>query len=76
MGIEADVVLVDVGKQLVRSKNLRNLDELVIVVMAVEEGLFAEDLAVRKQFNGAHEESNILRTMDANMQPKLHISKL
>lgn len=44
LNIQLQVVLFQVGKQLVGSKYASNLDQLVIVVVAMEEWLLAEDL--------------------------------
>lgn len=41
--VELDLVLVEIVEQVVGAKNLGNLDELVGVAVAVEEGLLAED---------------------------------
>jgi len=43
LGVELDLVLVEVVEQVVGAKNLGNLDELVGVAVAMEEGLLAED---------------------------------
>ena len=44
MRVQSNVVLVNVLVETFRSKDLRNLDQLVIVVVSVEERLLAEDL--------------------------------
>ena len=41
--VEGQAVLVNIGEQFVGSKDLCNLDELVVVVAALEEGLLLED---------------------------------
>ena len=43
LGIELYLVLVEVFKQLVSAKDLSNLNKLVGIALAVEEGLFAEN---------------------------------
>lgn len=45
VGVEGHVVLVDIGEELVCAEHLRDLDELVIVVLTLEEGLLLEDHA-------------------------------
>jgi hypothetical protein len=42
--VEDDVVLVNVDEEFVGTKDFRDLDELVIVVVSVEERLLPEDL--------------------------------
>lgn len=42
--VELDVVFVEVGEEGGRAEDFGDLDELVVVVRAVEEGVFAEDL--------------------------------
>ena len=42
--VQIDVVLFQVGIQLIRSKHLADLDQLVVVVMTVEERFLSEDL--------------------------------
>ena len=43
LGVKFNVVLVQIFKELVRTENLGNLDKLICVAVAVEEGLFPED---------------------------------
>ena len=43
VGVQGYVVLVDVGKQLVSAEHLGDLHELVVVILALEEGLLLED---------------------------------
>ena len=45
VGVQGHVVLVDVGKQLICAEHLGDLDQLVIVILALEEGLLLEDHA-------------------------------
>lgn len=40
-----DRVLFSVSEKLLRAENAGNLDQLVVIVVAVEEGLFAKDLS-------------------------------
>lgn len=42
VGVEGDVVLVDVSEELVGAEHLGDLDQLVIVVLTLEEGLLLE----------------------------------
>ena len=44
MGVQSNVVLVDILVETFRSKDLCNLDQLIIVVMSVKERFLAEDL--------------------------------
>lgn len=44
MRVEFNVVLFEVDVQLIGAKDFANLDKLVVIVVAMEEGLFAEDL--------------------------------
>lgn len=79
--IQLNVVFFQVGEQFVGPQNLRNLDQLVIVVVSVEEWLLAENLPdSTKQSDQRYAASPSIHpnrpTMLANMQPKLHISKL
>ena len=43
MLVQCQVVLLKIGKQIIGSQNLSNLDELVIVVSSLEEWLLLED---------------------------------
>lgn len=43
VGVQFKMVRVQIVEQLLGAQNLGNLHELVVVVMAVEEGLLAED---------------------------------
>ena len=45
VGVEDESVLVEVGVELLRAQDLGNLDELVVVVTTLEEGLSLEDHA-------------------------------
>ena len=76
--VEVDIVFLEVGVQLVRPEHLRDFDQLVVVVVAVKERLLAEDLPT---ITGISSESELDQTrkaaeptMEANMQPKLHMS--
>lgn len=42
--VELDIVLFQIQVQLIGAKDLGNLDKLVVVVMSMEERLFAENL--------------------------------
>jgi len=42
--IQLQIILFQIREQLVRSKNSSNLNELIIVIMSMEEGLLTEDL--------------------------------
>ena len=44
MGIESNVILVDVLVETVGSKDFGNFDQLITIVMAMEEWLLAENL--------------------------------
>ena len=44
MGVQSNVVLVDILVETFRPKDLCNLDQLIVIVMSVEEWLFSEDL--------------------------------
>ena len=44
MGVQGNVVFVDVLVEALCPENLCNLDQLVVVIMAVEEWFLAEDL--------------------------------
>jgi hypothetical protein len=44
-----NVVFIKVGKEIIRSKYLCNLYELVVVVVAMEEGFLTEDLREKKK---------------------------
>lgn len=41
--VQLHVVLLNIGEQLVSTKHLRDLHQLVVVVLALEEGLLLED---------------------------------
>ena len=60
MRVELNAVSAQVRVQLVCAKNARDLDELVIVVLAVEEGLFAEDHAGEHAAEGPHIEGVVV----------------
>ncbi len=44
MRVQLDAILLQVGKKLVGAQHLRDLDQLVIVVVTLKEGVLAEDL--------------------------------
>ena len=67
MWVQGNVVLVYVLVQTLRAQNLRDLDELVIIVVSMEEGFFSENLGL--QVRDARELMVEPRTMEANMQP-------
>jgi hypothetical protein len=48
LGIEADVVFVNIRIQLIRAQNLGYFNQLVVIVMSVEEGFFPKDLIENK----------------------------
>ena len=60
--------LLEVGVELIGAEDLGDLDELVVVVVAMEEGLLPEDLRKSGKPN------NVRLAMLANMQPSDHIS--
>jgi len=43
LSIQFDIIFLDILEQFICSKDFGDFDELIVVVMAVEEGLFAED---------------------------------
>jgi hypothetical protein len=47
VAVERDIVLFDVGKQVIGSQHLRDLDQLVVVVLALEEGFLLENHACK-----------------------------
>lgn len=51
VNIQLQIVLLQVSKQLVGAENTSNLDQLIVVVVSVEEGLLAEDLCSVSQNN-------------------------
>ena len=78
--VEVDRILLQVRVQVVRPHHLRNPDQLVEVIRALEERLLAEDLsrvrAVRdapgRGVRGRARRGRL--TMPATMQPRLHRS--
>lgn len=52
--VQIDIVLFQIRIQFVCSEYLCDLDELIVVVVPVEEGLFAEDLVRNKLAPQAH----------------------
>jgi len=42
LGIEFDIVFLDVLEQFICSEDFGDFDELVVIIVAVEEGFFAE----------------------------------
>lgn len=60
LSVEFDLVLVEVIKQLVRAKDLSNLDELIRVAVAVKERLFAEDHGGKHGAQAPHVEAVIV----------------
>ena len=77
--IQLDVVLLQIQVQFVGSKHLCDLDKLIVVVVTVEERLFSEDLVlgfVDDLTAGVTVRSQMTPTIEANIQPRLHISRL
>lgn len=73
---QVDVVLLQVGVEIIGTKDLGDLDELIVVVVTVEEGLLAEDLrsgSCSVRASSAVDQLEML-TIDANMQPSDHMS--
>ena len=74
LSIELDIIFFKVCIQLICTQDLGDLHKLVVVVVAVEKGFFSENL------NPYIGEVNMADrgpcTIDANMQPKLHMSRL
>lgn len=44
LSVKPYIILVDVCVEFIRAQNLGNLDQLIIIVVAVEEGFFPENL--------------------------------
>lgn len=58
--VELDVVLVEVVEEVLGAEHLGNLDELVRVAVAVEEGLLAEDHGGEHGAEGPHVEGVVV----------------
>ena len=52
MRVELDLVLFEIGEELVGAEDLADLDELIVVVVPMEEGFLAEDLRRRNDMGG------------------------
>lgn len=48
LGIEFNIVLLDVKKQLVRAKDLGDFHQLVVIIVPMEERFFAKDLHTKR----------------------------
>mmetsp|Transcript_33708 Transcript_33708/g.88635 ORF Transcript_33708/g.88635 Transcript_33708/m.88635 type:complete len:241 (+) Transcript_33708:225-947(+) len=70
VGVELQVVLVEVVKQLVGAEHLDNLYQLIVVVVAVEEGLLSEDHASKHAAQRPHVEGVIIvLQIDEELRP-------
>jgi hypothetical protein len=49
MGIQFDLVFVQVGKEILRTQDLGNFDQLVIIIGTMEEWIFSKDLKKKKE---------------------------
>lgn len=58
--IQLNLILVEIVEQVLRAKHLCNLDELVRIAVAVEEGLFAEDDGCEHGSEGPHVEGVVV----------------
>jgi hypothetical protein len=74
LSIELDIIFFKVCIQLIRAQDLGDFHKLVIVVVAVEEGFFSKNL--NPYIGEVDMPDRGSRTIDANMQPKLHMSRL
>lgn len=45
--IQLDAIFIQIGKQIIRAQHFGNLDELVVVVVAMEKGLLSENHACK-----------------------------
>ncbi len=72
--IEFYVVFLEVDVKLVCAQNLSNLHELVVVIVSMEEGVFPEDLTAN--VGDPYPIYRETRTIEANMDPRLHMSRL
>jgi hypothetical protein len=72
--IKFNIVFFEISVELISPQNFGDLDQLVIVIVTVEKWLLAENLPVVlvSQFFG----SPPTPTIEANMQPRLHMSRL
>mmetsp|Transcript_37563 Transcript_37563/g.103657 ORF Transcript_37563/g.103657 Transcript_37563/m.103657 type:complete len:272 (-) Transcript_37563:16-831(-) len=70
MGVELEVVLIKVVEELIGAEHLDNLDELVIVVVAVKKGLLAEDHAGKHAAERPHVECVVVvLQVDEQLRP-------
>jgi len=74
LSIELDIIFFKVRIQLISAQDLGDFHKLVVVVVAVEEGFFSENL--NPYIGEVNMSDRGPRTIDANMQPKLHMSRL
>lgn len=67
MGVEGDIVLFHVAIQIVSAKHFCDLDELVVVVFALEKGLFLKDHASKHAAKRPNVERVVVR-LQVNQQ--------
>ena len=67
VGIERDVVLVNVGVELIGAEDFRNLHELIVIIFSLEEGLLLKDHA-RKHATQRPNVKRIIIGLEVNKQ--------
>lgn len=69
--IQGNIVLFEIVIQVICPKDLRDLDQLVIVVMTMEEGFLPEDLEKRNTLGHRTSTTDVVRelTIEANIHP-------
>jgi hypothetical protein len=95
LGIQFDIVFLQVCIELIRPEHFSDFDQLVVVIMPVKEWFFSKDLQInvpnpnlsktvfqldtkreRQRKKKEKKKKQSRQTIDANMQPRLHMSRL
>lgn len=74
--IQCQIVFLEVHVQFLCTEYFGNLDQLIIIITTTKEGILAKYLMYNGWANQFLIVLNILFTMPASIQPKLHKSKL
>ena len=69
--IQGNIVLFEIVIQVICPEDLRDLDQLVIVIMTMEEGFLPEDLEKRNTLGHRTSTTGVVRglTIEANIHP-------
>ena len=74
--VQFNFVFLKVEEQFVGAKHFRDFHKLIVIVMTMEEGLLPEDLSIESICGDCETWVHQILTIDANMHPRLHMSRL